>query len=236
MDPRNEYALRETRRYFFGQAALGIGGAALASLLESATPGRRGGGSEQAGTGAKRQPRGARQAALSAPGQAGDLPVDERGAVAVGPLRLQAEDGGTFDKDLPDSIRQGQRLTTMSSGQARFPIAPSIYKFAQHGKTRAWVSELLPHTAQVVDDLTIVKTMFTEAINHDPAVTFLLTGSQVAGAAELGRLGFLRAGRDERESAELRRAPLAVERPNAMPRPFSTGSGAPVSCRPSIRE
>ena len=66
-----------------------------------------------------------------------------------------------YDKDLPDSIRQGQRLTTMSSGQARFPIAPSIYKFSQHGQSGAWVSELLPHTAKMVDDIAIVQVAAT---------------------------------------------------------------------------
>ena len=68
-----------------------------------------------------------------------------------------------YDKDLPDSVRQGQRLTTMSSGQARFPIAPSIYKFSQHGKSGAWVSELLPHTAKMVDDIAIVKSLLHRA-------------------------------------------------------------------------
>src|SRR5207244_1555669 len=75
-----------------------------------------------------------------------------------------------FDKDLPESVRQGQRLTTMTSGQARFPIAPSKYKFAQYGKAGTWVSELLPWTAKIVDELAIIKTVWTEAINHDPAV------------------------------------------------------------------
>ena len=76
-----------------------------------------------------------------------------------------------YDKDLPDSVRQGQRLTTMSSGQTRFPIAPSIYTFSQHGQSGAWVSELLPHTAKMVDDIAIVKSLYTEQINHEPAIT-----------------------------------------------------------------
>src|SRR5262249_1096419 len=88
-----------------------------------------------------------------------------------------------FDKDLPDSIRRGHRLTTMPSGQARFPIAPSKYKFAQHGKAGTWVSELLPWTARVVDELAIIKAVWTEAINHDPAVTYICTGSQIPGRA-----------------------------------------------------
>src|SRR5579871_4157537 len=91
-----------------------------------------------------------------------------------------------YDKDLPDSIRRGQRLTTMTSGQARFPIAPSKYKFAQHGKSGMWVSELLPYTARIVDDIALVKTVWTEAINHDPAVTYICTGQQRPGRPSLG--------------------------------------------------
>ena len=86
-----------------------------------------------------------------------------------------------FDKDLPESVRNGQRLTTMTSGQSRFPIAPTVFKFAQHGKSGAWISELLPWTAKMADDLTIIKTMNTEAINHEPAITFIQTGSMVPG-------------------------------------------------------
>ena len=91
-----------------------------------------------------------------------------------------------FDKDLPDSIRQGQRLTTMTSGQKRFPIAPTIFKFARHGQSGAWVSELLPHTAKCVDDMAIIKTVNTEAINHDPAITYIQTGAQQPGRPSLG--------------------------------------------------
>ena len=91
-----------------------------------------------------------------------------------------------YDKDLPDSVRQGQRLTTMSSGQARFPIAPSIYKFSQHGQSGAWVSELLPHTAKMVDDIAIVKSLYTEQINHEPAITFIQTGSMIGGRPCIG--------------------------------------------------
>ncbi len=88
--------------------------------------------------------------------------------------------------DLPDSIRQGQRLTGMTSTQSRFPIAPSLFKFAQRGKSGAWVSDLLPHLADVVDDVCFIKTVHTEAINHDPAVTFIQTGAQLAGRPSLG--------------------------------------------------
>ncbi len=91
-----------------------------------------------------------------------------------------------YDKDLPDSIRQGQRLTGMTSGQARFPIAPSKYKFAQHGKNGMWVSELLPNTAKMVDEMCFIRSMNTDAINHEPAITFAQTGNQVAGRPCLG--------------------------------------------------
>jgi len=89
-------------------------------------------------------------------------------------------------EDLPASIRQGQRLTTMTSGQKTFPVAPSIFKFAQHGQSGAWLSELMPHLSGVADDLCIVRSVFTEAINHDPAITFMQTGSQLAGRPSFG--------------------------------------------------
>ncbi len=91
-----------------------------------------------------------------------------------------------YDKDLPESIRNGQRLTTMTSGQTRFPIVPTMYQFKQYGKSGAWVSELLPHLSGVVDDLAIIKTVNTDAINHDPAITFIQTGFQLPGKPSLG--------------------------------------------------
>ena len=89
-------------------------------------------------------------------------------------------------EDLPASIRQGQRLTNMTAGQDKFPVAPSIYKFSRHGDSGATLSELLPHLAGVADNLCFIKSMYTEAINHDPAVTFLTTGAQLAGRPSLG--------------------------------------------------
>ncbi|MEQ1830699.1 MAG: DUF1501 domain-containing protein, partial [Pirellula sp.] len=91
-----------------------------------------------------------------------------------------------YDKDLPDSVRNGQRLTTMTSGQARFPIAPSKYKFAQHGQCGMWLSELLPETAKIVDDLCFVRSMHTEAINHEPAITLMQTDNMVTGRPCIG--------------------------------------------------
>ena len=88
--------------------------------------------------------------------------------------------------DLPDSVRRGQRLTTMTSGQTKFPIVSTPYGFKQHGSGGTWISELLPHTASVADELCLVRTLHTEAINHDPAITFLTTGAQLAGRPSLG--------------------------------------------------
>src|SRR5829696_2075977 len=88
--------------------------------------------------------------------------------------------------DLPGSVRMGQRLTGMSSGQANFPVANSMFKFSKHGKNGTEISELLPHTAGVVDDICIVRTLHTEAINHDPAMTLFHTGSQQAGRPSTG--------------------------------------------------
>ena len=89
-------------------------------------------------------------------------------------------------KDLPESVRMGQRLTGMSANQATLPMAGSIFKFARHGKSGAWVSELLPHTAGVVDELCLITSLYTEAINHDPAITFFQTGATIAGRPSLG--------------------------------------------------
>ncbi len=91
-----------------------------------------------------------------------------------------------FGTDLPPSVRQGQRLTAMSAEQTVFPIAPSIMDFKQYGESRTWVSELMPYTAEIVDDLCFIKSMQTDAINHDPAITFLQTGNQLPGRPSIG--------------------------------------------------
>ncbi|MGD9855653.1 MAG: DUF1501 domain-containing protein [Planctomycetaceae bacterium] len=181
MDLFREHQLLHTRRHFFGRTATGIGTAALASLLNpelfAATP-----------------------AALSSQPSTGVLgtthfPAKAKRVIyllmAGAPAQMDLFDykpklDELFDTDLPDSVRQGQRLTTMTSGQARFPIAPSKFKFAQHGQSGAWVSELLPHTASVADELCFIKSMYTEAINHDPAITYIHTGSQIPGRPSLG--------------------------------------------------
>jgi len=89
-------------------------------------------------------------------------------------------------EDLPASIRMGQRLTGMTANQAKFPLAGTAFQFNQYGQSRAWLSELLPHTSRVVDDLCMVKSMYTEAINHDPALTFFQTGAQQGNRPSMG--------------------------------------------------
>ncbi len=179
MDPRIEYQNLITRRHFFQQTGVGIGGAALTTML-----------AEDAMAAA--------QADVSPRSGLPDLPHFTPSAKRViylcqsgGPSQMDLFDykpkmKDWFNVELPESVRQGQRLTTMTSGQNQFPVAPSIYNFSQHGECGAWVSELMPHTAGVVDRICFVKSMFTEAINHDPAITFLQTGSERAGRPSMG--------------------------------------------------
>jgi hypothetical protein len=162
--------LLQTRRQFFGRAATGIGAAALGALL------------------------GKQLHAAGLPGLPHYAPTAKRVIylfMSGGPSQMETFDykpalTGYRGHDLPESIRKGQRLTGMTSTQTRFPVVDSQFAFAQHGQSGAWVSELLPHTAQIVDELCIIKSMQTEAINHDPAVTFFQTGSQIAGRPSMG--------------------------------------------------
>ncbi|GMW01386.1 MAG: hypothetical protein AMXMBFR84_25230 [Candidatus Hydrogenedentota bacterium] len=175
MDPLLESKLHINRRHFFGKCATGIGTAALACLLN-----------REAGATVSEDPLAPRMPHFPAKAKR-VIYLHQSGA----PSQLDLFDykpsmQGMFDKDLPDSIRMGQRLTGMTSGQARFPIAPSVFKFSQHGQCGAWISELLPHIAQLADDICIIKTMNTEAINHDPAMTFFQTGFQIAGRPSMG--------------------------------------------------
>ena len=164
----------ETRRRFFGRTARGIGALALGSLLRETS-------ADAAVTGAL-------------PGLPHFAPKAKRVIylhLVGSPPQQETFDykpkmEPLFDQDLPESIRNGQRLTTMTSGQTRFPIAPSIFKFARHGKSGAYVSELLPYTAKMVDDIAIVRSMHTEAINHEPAITFFQTGFMIAGRPCIG--------------------------------------------------
>lgn len=172
-----DYALLGTRRHFFGRAAAGLGAVALASLLSEST---------------------LADTTLSKPAGLADLPHFVPKAKRViylfqsgAPSQLDLFDhkpnlGNLGGTELPESIRQGQRLTGMTSSQASFPVAPSIFRFKQHGDSAAWVSDLLPHTAAIADRLTFVKSLHTEAINHDPAITFFQTGAQLSGRPSIG--------------------------------------------------
>jgi hypothetical protein len=186
MDPIREQIEMMTRRHFFGRTTgIGLGSVALASLLAEA--GHAGRIADQVKPGV-----GAATGGLSG---LPHFPAKAKRAIYLhmngGPSQMDLLDYKPkmeqwYDKDLPDSVRQGQRLTTMTSGQSRFPIAPSKYKFARHGKSGMWVSELLPWTAKIVDEISLIKTVWTEAINHDPAVTYICTGHQLPGRASLG--------------------------------------------------
>jgi len=171
-----EAELIETRRHFFGRTATGIGTAALASLVNPQLFGDQ--PTTQLGAmGATHfAPRAKRVIYLFMSGAPSQLDMWD--------YKPQLQDW--YDKDLPDSVRNGQRITTMTSGQKRFPIAPSTMKFSQHGQHGAWVSETLPHTASIVDELAVIKTVNTEAINHDPAITYIQTGSQLPGRPSTG--------------------------------------------------
>jgi hypothetical protein len=165
-----------TRRLFFQRSSVALGSAALASLLGDEAR------AEATGLG-----KGVKGFPHFAPRARRVIYLCQSG----GPSQMDLFDykpklQEMFDVDLPDSIRQGQRLTTMTSGQKRFPVAPSIFKFQQHGRCGAWVSELMPYTAQIVDRLCIVKSMVTDAINHDPAITFMQTGSERSGRPSMG--------------------------------------------------
>ncbi len=162
-----------TRRHFFGRTATGIGIAALASLFEDQARGERFGGLSDVPHFA---PKARRVIYLFQSGGPSQMELFDYKP------KLREYAGN----DLPESIRMGQRLTGMSSSQSKFPVVASRFQFQQHGKSGAWVSELMPHTARIADELTFVKSVNTDAINHDPAVTFLQTGSQIAGRPSIG--------------------------------------------------
>ena len=179
MDLHDDFALAMTRRHFFSRTSTGIGIAALASLMDprlfaetTAIDPKTGGL-----VGLPHFPPKAKRVIYlhqsGAPSQM-DL-FDYKPKLA----KLQ----GT---ELPGSVRMGQRITGMTSGQSSLPVASSIFKFQQHGETGTWLSELLPRHGKIVDDICLIKTMNTEAINHDPAITFIQTGSQQPGRASMG--------------------------------------------------
>ena len=167
----NDYQRLLTRRHFFGRAATGIGVAALASLLNE-------------------------QATADSPALPGlHFPARAKRVIYLfmsgGPSHIDLFDykpklKELHGKELPASVRMGQRVTGMTAGQKSFPCVAPMFKFARHGQSGSWVSELLPNMAGVIDDFAIVKSMNTEAINHDPAITFIQTGSQQPGRPSLG--------------------------------------------------
>ena len=176
MNPSEPDILRQTRRHFLSRASAGVGAMALASLGH----GRVGPADDAARSIARLAPHFAPRAKriiyLFQSGGPSQLDLfDHKPA-------LQDRNG----EELPDSVRQGQRLTGMSGNQASLPMAGAQFKFQRHGECGMWVSELLPRTAAIVDDLCFVRSMQTEAINHDPAITFLQTGSELAGRPSMG--------------------------------------------------
>ena len=186
MDPAREFFQQCTRRQFFGHAGLRGGSLALAWLM-----------GQEASRAHGADPVASRAGSAANPGLPGFPNFAPRAKSVIylhmngGPSQIDLWDykphlASYFDQDLPDSVRMGQRITTMTSGQSRLPVAPSKFSFQQAGQCGRWVSELLPHTAGVVDELALVKTVQTNAINHDPACTFVMTGSEVPGKPSLG--------------------------------------------------
>lgn len=178
MTPFEDYVRYETRRQFFARGMNAVGWAALASLL-----GGRAFGQAEANDAVRSE--------LGLP----HFPPKVKHVLYLhmvgGPSQMDLFDYKPvmkewYDKDLPDSIRMGQRLTTMTSEQKRFPVAPSKFEFKQHGQCGMWVTELLPWTAKCVDDMAFIRSMHTEAINHEPAICHMQTGSMVTGRPCIG--------------------------------------------------
>ncbi len=163
--------LNANRRQFLGRSSAGIATAALATLL-----GREAAAKDGQPAGPHFAPRAKRVIWLMQAGAPSQLELFD--------YKPQLKEW--FKKDLPDSVRQGQRLTGMTASQASLPVAPSIYDFQQRGESGIWLSELLPHTARIADRMCVIRTLHTEAINHDPAMTLLQTGHQLAGRPSLG--------------------------------------------------
>ncbi len=181
-DPVDQWINLETRRQFFGKAGKGAGMAALASMF-------------------MRDGVGAVAAAPAAAGEgggalgSGHFPAKAKRVIYLfmsgAPSQIDTFDykpllRDKFDTDLPASVRGEQRLSAMTASQARFPIAPSTFDFKQCGNCGKWVSDLLPHTGSMADDLTFVQSTWTEAINHDPAITYIQTGNQIPGRPSMG--------------------------------------------------
>jgi hypothetical protein len=170
MDPAQQRGLLLTRRHFFGRAASGVGVGALASLLHK----------DAAAKGLEGIPH-------HAPKAKRIIYLFQSG----GPSQMDLFDykpglAQRQGSEIPDSVRGGQRLTGMSAAQSSFPVASSRFKFQKHGQSGIELSELLPHTAKIADNISVIRSLHTEAINHDPAITFLQTGHQLAGRPSIG--------------------------------------------------
>ncbi len=181
MNPIREHLQHLTRRHFFGQGAMGLGTAALASMAGTS------GAAEASSIGGLESvphfaPKAKRAIYLFMAGAPSPPDLLDYKPKMQDKLRVDLR-GEKYDDGSP-VLRT--RVTTMTSGQSSFPIAPSRYKFTQHGKSGAWISELLPYTARMVDDIAIIRSMWTEAINHDPAITYINTGNQLPGLPSLG--------------------------------------------------
>ncbi|ERM84586.1 sulfatase [Rhodonellum psychrophilum GCM71 = DSM 17998] len=173
-----ENGLNQNRRKFLSKVGLGIGSLALGSLLIPDLFKGNAGLDEEA-----------MMAALPhfAPKAKRIIYLFQNGA----PSQLESFDykpllNTYMGQELPESIRKGQRLTGMTSGQSSFPLVGSYFGFQQYGEAKAWISDIFPHTAKIVDDICIIKSMHTEAINHDPALTFFQTGAQVGNRPSMG--------------------------------------------------
>ncbi len=176
MDDPQEQLLQVTRRCFLGRTAVGLGSAALASLLNPSLRAEVLGQSNFPVPAPHARPRARRIIWLTQAGAPSQLDLfDHKPGLKK-----------RFKEELPQSIRGGQRLTGMTSNQKSLPVAPSPFAFHQHGRSGQWLSEALPHTGQVADELCVIRSLHTEAINHDPAMTFLQTGHQNAGRPSLG--------------------------------------------------
>jgi len=184
MNPFEERSLQLNRRAFLSKTALGLGSAALGSLLglrcfranDKGIITESGQGIEGVLKALHHPAKAKRIIYLFQSGGPSQLELFD-----YKPL-LQKRRG----EDLPESVRQGQRLTGMTSGQDSFPLVGSQFGFQQHGQSGTWISDLLPYTSKIADELCIVKSMYTEAINHDPAITFFQTGSQQPGRPSIG--------------------------------------------------
>ena len=175
----NHWLQQQTRRSFFGRTATGLGGAALASLLAQdagANPESPTGDHHPAATLGHFAAKAKRVIWLFQSGAPSQLDLFD----------YKPKMAEFHKQELPASIRMGQRLTGMTSGQSSFPVAASKFKFAQHGQSGMWLSETLPYTAKIADEMCLIRSMHTEAINHDPAITFFQTGSQLPGRPSFG--------------------------------------------------